>query len=104
MEYRQEEVLDCYRIAMVVSVSSYKNLREQGFVGFYDIDETEDDHEIQAEGVTHLNFNKIYNLREPKRSNVHEAMLEIRQKIEENRNEGKLTYVYFYYGGAGAND
>ena len=46
MEYRQEEVIDCYRIAMVVSVSSYKNLREQGFVGFYDIDETEDDHEI----------------------------------------------------------
>ena len=43
-------------------------------------------------------------LREPKRSNVHETMLEIRQKIEENKNQGKLTYVYFYYGGAGAND
>ena len=81
MEYRQEEVIDCYRIAMVVSVSSYKNLREQGFVGFYDIDETEDDHEIQEEGVKHLNFNEIYMLREPKRSEVHEAMLKIRQKI-----------------------
>ena len=43
-------------------------------------------------------------LREPKRSNVHETMLEIREKIEENRNKGKLTYVYFYYAGAGAND
>ena len=53
---------DCYRVAVVITASDYSNLRKQGFVGFYDIEETEDDFTTQADGVRHLGFAKVITL------------------------------------------
>ena len=53
---------DCYRVAVVITASDYCNLRKQGFVGFYDIEETEDDFNTQTDGVKHLGFAKIITL------------------------------------------
>ena len=79
-------------------------MREQGFVGFFDIDETEDDHQEQVEGISHLGYHETHVLREPTREEVHDRMLKIREKVMENKGKGMLTYIYHYYAGAGAND
>ena len=92
------------KYALVITVDNYQGLRDQGYPGFDDIEETKADRQQHLDGLPHLGFEpeNIIDLNNPTREEVHAKVTELRNVILDNAANGKRSFLYSYFGGAGA--
>ena len=92
------------KYALVITVSNYQGLREQGYTGFSDIEEVKDDHKTHDDNLKYLSFEKenVIDLVNPTREQVNESVIKLRDIFLENASAGNESLLYAYYGGAGA--
>ena len=99
-----ESFEDAALYALVITVDDYSGLRAQGYNGFSDIEETNDDRKVHDVNLQYLGFEAeaTIKLHNPTRDQVHKAVTDLRNIFQQNAAAGTQCLLYAYYGGAGA--
>ena len=99
-----EDFEDAVPYALVITVDDYSGLRAQGYTGFSDIPETNEDKKVHDNNLEYLDFEpeNTIKLHNPTREQVHTAVTDLRDTFHQNAKDGTQCLLYAYYGGAGA--